>query len=305
MSMNKIDLTAPIAFHLAHTKGVDFVYKDELEALNDILAINYTKQFTPLKSIAERCWSLAIEANLGAQLPAQGLRLLQAFQYYALKSVEYRLLADNEQIEVVLPQGGIRFGYRDSDYWGIDDADMLVYLWISLLCEQDDDLDYLVEVQDHANVKWKDKASYLFFEIIAGFLKYKEVDVQDKIQAFVDESTADKISPELFEFVTYIALPTIDVMLKIFGGADEQLYRETMYRAAQSHAEFWSQERLGGLNPGPLSLPLTALPLTALARVAYKHFGYTLGFECDYIPEYFYQAELEAFDVSFLNDSEE
>ncbi|NRD74212.1 hypothetical protein HQQ94_13395 [Shewanella sp. VB17] len=32
--MNKIDLTAPIPFHLAHTKGVDFVYKDELAALN-------------------------------------------------------------------------------------------------------------------------------------------------------------------------------------------------------------------------------------------------------------------------------
>ncbi|NRD73825.1 immunity 49 family protein [Shewanella sp. VB17] len=298
--MNKIDLTAPIAFHLAHTKGVDFVYKNELARLNKILTINYAKQFTTLKSIAERCWSLAIKANNGAQLPAQGLRLLQAFQYYALKSVEYRLLADNEQIEVVLPQGGIRFGYRDSDYRAIDCADYSSYLWISLLCEQDDDLDYLVEVQDHPNVKWKTPAQYLYFEIIAGFLKLKDLDVQAKIQEFVDETTPDKISAGLNEFMTYIALPTIDVMLKIFGGADEQLYRETMYNAAQSHAEFWPQEQLAGKDDGPLSLPLTAL-----ARVAYKHRGYTLGFECDYIPEYFYQAELQAFDVSFLNASDE
>ncbi|CAM3088829.1 hypothetical protein VINE108274_17180 [Vibrio neptunius] len=73
-------------------------------------------------------------------------------------------------------------------------------------------------------------------------------------------------------------------VMKTVHQHDQEAYRKAMYRALEMHKEWWTHdEDFSQRVQGYISLPL----LTA-AKYAYEKHGFTLDFECGYLPSYIY-----------------
>lgn len=290
MSKN-VDLNKKIPFHLERLKGHGWVYNQQLDRLNEVLSycLSTSRNLALLHESSEH-QELAVLALHNAGNFERAFVHLQQMHYLGIKGLKRELLSDGQTINVNVLEDTLTLSMLEKEPY-LDSGDWFVYFWSALLHQQYQDLEYLVSIKD-APFRWIDDSVRLYSDILCGFLKLQDVNMQETIQAFVNASEFDKVSPESYDHAAHIKLPTLDVMLKIFGGADQDSYRQVMYKAALSHNKFWKQKRLAGKVNGDISLPLSAL-----ARLAYTNFGYTLGFECDYIPEYFYQSE--ASELSF------
>lgn len=282
-----------IPFHLQRIKKFSRLYNQEQERLNRTLTtLAFKTKGLKLFVISEchhrnACNALHCSAN-----PARALAHLQQMHYLGIKGFKRMMLSDNQTLDVCLLGETLTLQELPPEYCFLSGADWFIYFWSALLHGQDQDLDYLFSIKDRDLFNWADPAEKMFIDILARFLKYNDINMQEAIQAYVNASEFDKVSPESYDHIAHIQLPTLDVMLKVFGGADQDSYRQVMHKAALAHNKFWKQKRLQGIPSGDISLPLSAL-----ARIAYQRFGYTLGFECDYIPEYFYQSETS--EISF------
>lgn len=284
MSKN-VDLNKKIPFHLERLKGHGWVYNQQLESLNEVLSYSLsTSRRLHLLSVSSEHQGLAGFALHNAAQPARAFAHLQQMHYLGVKGLKRELLSDGQTVDVKVLEGTLTLSMLEKEPY-LDSGDWFVYFWSGLLHQQYQDLEYLTSIKE-APFRWFDDSIRLYSDIVCGFFKLQNVSMQETIQAFVNASDFDKVSPESYDHAAHIKLPTLDVLLKIFGGADQDSYRQVMYKAALAHNKFWKQKRLDGNVNGDISLPLTAL-----ARLAYSNFGYTLGFECDYIPEYFYQSE--------------
>ncbi|WP_028866214.1 Imm49 family immunity protein [Psychromonas aquimarina] len=290
--MSKIvDLNKKIPFHLERVKGYGWVYNQQLDGLNRVLSGSLsTSRNLLLLSVSTRHQRLASLALHNAGNSERAFVHLQQMHYLGIKGLKRELLSDGQTVNVKVLEDTLMLSMQEKEPL-LSSGDWFMYFWSALLHEQFQDLEYLASIKE-APFRWIDDSIRLYSDILCGVFKLQDINVQESIQAFVDASEFDKVSPESYDHAAHIKLPTLDVLLKLFGGADQNSYRQVMYKAALAHNKFWKQKRLDGKVNGDISLPLSAL-----ARLAYANFGYTLGFECDYIPEYFYKSE--ASELSF------
>lgn len=283
-----------VPYHMESLKNLSLLYyTQELEEYNSLMdaVCDDDVRDTDILWLSRDHLRLVYGAYFSAKNPQRAFLHLQQYQYFGVKGIERKLLRGDENIAVQVHGDTLSLGALVEDNRFFSGPDLLNYFWSSILLNKTNDAQYLADVSRHDKADWFNKEMAVYSDILAGFFHYKAIDVKAEIELFVAITDIDIISTDLYDFVAHIALPTISVMLKVFGAASEEEYREAIYAATQAHYEFWSQERLEGLTTGDLSLPLMAL-----AKIAYRKYGYTLGFITDYIPEYIYQMspELEA-----------
>ncbi len=279
-----------IPFHLEITKNRSGLYNQELTFTHPEsfdLSLNLSRDRKLMYSSYSELF-LASRAFHSSGDAFRALMHLNYFNYFGVQGLRRGLLRASETIEVKLYKDKLTLGAIEVSE---PSADWHHYFWNSILLGVSEDTEFLVKIIDSELFYWNGEDTRVYYDIILGFFKYKDVDVLKTIQSLVDVTELDD-TVEGLDFSTNIMFPTIDVMLKIFGGASKEEYQQTIHRAAMRHFDFWSLKRLQGLNYGNISLPLSAL-----ARLAYRQFGYDLGFECDYIPEYFIKGDIP--EISF------
>ena len=295
--MQSVDLSRPLPFHLERLKGHAWLYQERLESLDWVMNMIRTESRTlDLFDIANDHLALASKALHSAAAPARAFEHLQQMHYLGIKGYKRKLMADGDTLSVKIPADTLVLKPLPADNRFLSYADWTIYFWSAVLHDQYQDMTYLVSIKEADNFNWElDPPSHMMSDILAGFFRVKAVDVAALIQDFVSATEFGKISTASYDHVANVTLPTIDVMLKIFGGAEEVQYRQAMYLALQSHDKFYSLPRMAGHSVGDISLPLSAL-----AKLAYRKFGYTLGFYSDYVPEVIYQIEDQAISFESL-----
>ncbi|WP_273975922.1 Imm49 family immunity protein [Vibrio parahaemolyticus] len=282
--------------------GARKVYKDQpgnIAALTDVIT---------RRLVQSEEWNYVNPGDLGFALYTRSLYLkladidsalhsLVAWQYFESKSIEYALLEDGEKITISLPNKEVSFGFHsDRDLRGIEGAHLEISTWRSLLCEDFDSARRFVKTVDHPQVKWRSESGDTFMRLLGCVFSLSDGELMDLIQEYVNHSASEPVSHDKPDSVTYLDLPVIDVMMKVFGGADEKTYQKAIYSAVQNHHEYWSQPRLNDSEHGYFSMQLTTL-----AKVAFARHGYRIGFETDYVPEAFYTRPLPTLSYDFLN----
>ncbi|MDG2779353.1 hypothetical protein P7L92_23250 [Vibrio parahaemolyticus] len=282
--------------------GARKVFKDEsanIAALTDII----TRRLAQSEE-----WCYVNPGDLGFEIYTKSLYLnladidsalhaLVAWQYFDSKSIEYALLEDGENITISLPNKEVSFGFHsDRDHRGIEGGDLHVSTWFSLLCEDFDNARRFVKTVEHPQIKWRRQSGEILLRLIGGVFGLSDGEPMDLIQEYVNLSASEPVNHGEPDAVTYLHLPMIDVIMKVFGGADEITYQKAMYSAVQNHHEYWSQPRLDDSEHGYFSMQLTTL-----AKVAFARHGYRIGFETDYVAEAFYTRPLPTLNYDFLN----
>lgn len=225
------------------------------------------------------------------------LHSLVAWQYFDSKSIEYALLEGGEKITISLPNKEVSFSFHTGkDYRGIEGNDLTVSTWRSLLCEDFDSARRFVEIVDHPQIEWQSESDKILLKMLGCVFGLTDGEPTDLIQEYVNFSASEPVNHGEPDAVTYLHLPMIDVIMKVFGGADEKTYQKAMYSAVQNHHEYWSQPRLNDSRHGYFSMQLTTL-----AKVAFARHGYCIGFETDYVPEAFCNQPLPTLSYDFLN----
>lgn len=282
--------------------GARKVYKEQpgnIAALTDIITTELAES---------EGWNYVNPGDLGFAIYTRSLYLkladidsalhsLVAWQYFESKSIEYALLEDGEKITISLPNKEVSFGFHtDRDYRRIQGGDLYGLTWFSLLCEDFDSARRFVKTVDHPQIKWLGQSGKVLLRLIGCVFGLSDGEPMDLIQEYVNLSASEPVNRGEPDAVTYLHLPMIDVIMKVFGGADEKTYQKTMFSAVQNHHEYWSQPRLNDSKHGYFSMQLTTL-----AKVAFARYGYRIGFETDYVPEAFYTRPLPTLSYDFLN----
>ncbi|WP_273994507.1 Imm49 family immunity protein [Vibrio parahaemolyticus] len=282
--------------------GARKVYKEQsgnIAALTDIITTELAES---------EGWNYVNPGDLGFAIYTRSLYLkladidsalhsLVAWQYFESKSIEYALLEDGEKITISLPNKEVSFGFHtDRDYRRIQGGDLYGLTWFSLLCEDFDSARRFVKTVDHPQIKWLGQSGKVLLRLIGCVFGLSDGEPMDLIQEYVNLSASEPVNHGEPDVVTYLHLPVIDVIMKVFGGADEKTYQKAMFSAVQNHHEYWSQPRLNDSKHGYFSMQLTTL-----AKVAFARYGYRIGFETDYVPEAFYTRPLPTLSYDFLN----
>lgn len=262
-----------------------------LKRFNKYYEWNYVPFSLPVSSLQ----SIGACAYHATEDMDAALSALVAWQYFDTKSIEYRLLEKDHQVSVALPKQTITFDFLERDCRDIEGGNLQGAVWRALLCEDIASARWLAGSGDSPHVSWLDECDKIYLALMAAVFDFTDDDPMELIQAFVDASTHEKLSGIAFECATYIDLPSIDVMMKVFGGSDEQEYQQAMYKAVKSHHEYWSRPDIERPLNGYFSMRLTTL-----AKVAYLRHGYHLGFETDYVPEAFYTQPMPELNYDFL-----
>ncbi len=230
-----------------------------------------------------------------ANLPERAYAHFRLWLYYGLKDIERKLLPasdglDDDQIatltinvygsELVCPAL-----IQEARFYYI--TDWFEYFFSAVVLDDRQTMEVLAQMRYDPIFDWADDSQKIYSDLLMGFFGLEPHDMEQTFQAFIDASSQGRVNDASFVHTSDIKLPLFEVMQQMFSD-DEQAYRQSMHKALHRHYEFWRQDKLKGNIAGNLSLPLTAM-----ARVAYKRFGYTLDFENDYVPEYFYQVDDE------------
>ncbi|WP_050904608.1 Imm49 family immunity protein [Vibrio campbellii] len=278
------------------------VFKDEsanIAALTDII----TRRLAQTEE-----WNYVNPGDLGFEIYTKTLYLnladidsalhsLVDWQYFDSKSIEYALLEGGEKITISLPNKEVSFSFHTGkDYRGIEGNDLTVSTWRSLLCEDFDSARRFVEIVDHPQIEWQSESDKILLKMLGCVFGLTDGEPTDLIQEYVNLSASEPVNHGEPDAVTYLHLPMIDVIMKVFGGADEKTYQKAMYSSVQNHHEYWSQPRLNDSRHGYFSMQLTTL-----AKVAFARHGYCIGFETDYVPEAFCNQPLPTLSYDFLN----
>lgn len=229
-----------------------------------------------------------------AAMPERAYAHMRLWLYYGVKDIARKLLPASDSFgndktaeaivvnvygtELICPA----LPQRERFYYI---TDWFEYFYGALLFDNQQDLQFLAKCRFDPLFDWADESQKLYSDLIAGFFNIEEHDLKQKYQAFIAASERGTVNDTSFVHTSRIKLPVLEVIQEMLSG-DEQAYRVSMHRALTQHYEFWRQDKLKGDTAGDISVPLTAM-----ARVAYQRFGYTLGFENDYVPEYFYRVD--------------
>ncbi|HAS6741260.1 TPA: hypothetical protein GRI67_24060 [Vibrio parahaemolyticus] len=282
--------------------GARKLYKEQpgnIAALTDIITTELAES---------EGWNYVNPGDLGFAIYTRSLYLkladidsalhsLVAWQYFESKSIEYALLEDGEKITISLPNKEVSFGfYTDRDYRRIQGGDLYGLTWFSLLCEDFDSARRFVKTVGHPQIKWLGQSGKVLLRLIGCVFGLSDGEPLDLIQEYVNLRASEPVNHGEPDAVTYLHLPMIDVIIKVFGGADAKTYQKAMFSAVQNHHEYWSQPRLNDSKHGYFSMQLTTL-----AKVAFARYGYRIGFETDYVPEAFYTRPLPTLSYDFLN----
>ena len=283
-----------VPFHLEHIKGYTWVYNKELLSEHHDgfeFSVNISKDILLLARASTEL-SLATWANFNASNSERAIGHLHYLNYFGISGFKRLLLPKNETIEIQLHKYILDLSGEKGEKakHSVSGASWSKYFWNAILLGKADDARYLSSILESDIFYWSNDAEKLFFHICCAFFKLNELDINQGIQELVN--LTEDCSFELLDFSTSIMLPTISVLTKITSGEGEVAYQKVVHSAAMEHYKFWKQKRLEGKNVGNFSLPLSAL-----ARFAFNKFGYELGFECDYIPEYFIKGDFP--DISF------
>lgn len=223
------------------------------------------------------------------------LRAIDIRQYFSMRQTEYTLLKPEEVISVVLPNAELTFGKNSEDSDSVEGAKLTDLLWMSLFCQEVNDMKYLISIADSPFIEWRSERSKLFFDFVAVMFGLNQSDPKLLLQQFVDKSSSEELQPLAFQHATYIQLPVIDVIITLFSQNSEREYQNAMYLAVEAHSKHWSSKSLCKEREGFFSIPLLAL-----AKFAYQKFGYRLSFESDYVPEQLYTRDMPKPGYSFL-----
>ncbi|HBC3568741.1 TPA: hypothetical protein KD091_004861, partial [Vibrio parahaemolyticus] len=252
--------------------GARKVYKEQpgnIAALTDIITTELAES---------EGWNYVNPGDLGFAIYTRSLYLkladidsalhsLVAWQYFESKSIEYALLEDGEKITISLPNKEVSFGFHtDRDYRRIQGGDLYGLTWFSLLCEDFDSARRFVKTVDHPQIKWLGQSGKVLLRLIGCVFGLSDGEPMDLIQEYVNLSASEPVNHGEPDAVTYLHLPMIDVIMKVFGGADEKTYQKAMFSAVQNHHEYWSQPRLNDSKHGYFSMQLTTLAKVAFAR---------------------------------------
>ncbi|WP_407528958.1 hypothetical protein [Vibrio parahaemolyticus] len=282
--------------------GARKLYKEQpgnIAALTDIITTELAES---------EGWNYVNPGDLGFAIYTRSLYLkladidsalhsLVAWQYFESKSIEYALLEDGEKITISLPNKEVSFGfYTDRDYRRVQGGDLYGLTWFSLLCEDFDSARRFVKTVGHPQIKWLGQSGKVLLRLIGCVFGLSDGEPLDLIQEYVNLSASEPVNHGELDAVTYLHLPMIDVIIKVFGGADAKTYQKAMFSAVQNHHEYWNQPRLNDSKHGYFSMQLTTL-----AKVAFARYGYRIGFETDYVPEAFYTRPLPTLSYDFLN----
>lgn len=287
---------APIPYHAQFFKALVTPYRMVvLTLLEDFEDYNeYGK--LDLEDVSRRGGAISLGVYHAKDDIKSCLQAIEMQQYFGVKNVKWHLLAEQETIDVMLPQGKATLAHRKDKYNGLDGSDLVDLCWLSLFCEEVEDIHYLATLAEHPNTKWYSERSRIFFDIQLALFGVKATNVHERIQQFVEYSTPEHLSELAFKHANLIDLVNIDLMIKVFTGVSEEEYQQAMHQAVQSHHEYWSGKDVKEERDGFFSMPLLAL-----AKFAYQKYGYRLGFETDYVPEPFYTQKMPEFSYLFLD----
>ncbi len=222
------------------------------------------------------------------------LQMFSAWQYFSKKRLEYCMLQGDEKVTFELPNGTLTFPHLPRDSQTITRGELIIGMWSAVLYEDLDFAKLLYAYLGQPNVDGITDLDKIYINLTASLFNFIDADPMDLIQNYVD-GIKDLPNSDYSNVITCNYLPSLDVMMKVFGGGSEVEYQRSMHFAVQNYHEFWRRPGFDEDLPGHLSVVLTTL-----AKVAYFRHGYTLGFETDYVPELLYKNQVPELCYDFI-----
>ncbi|PAU37383.1 hypothetical protein CKF94_15985 [Vibrio coralliilyticus] len=200
------------------------------------------------------------------------------------------------QRALIQPVGDIiPFTYQGVDFaipasgkmQSIPSPEWLEMIYLAIVTGRYQDLNLLMGLLNSGQVFHRAELQSLHCEIVLHMLGLKD---SEDISAAINQLTTLVDSKESlshgkwapFHAIT-ITLGFFDVM-KTVHQQDQDAYRKAMYRALEMHKEWWTHDE----DFSQRAQGYVATPLLVAAKYAYEKYGFTLDFECGYLPSYIY-----------------
>ncbi|WP_237767900.1 Imm49 family immunity protein [Vibrio bivalvicida] len=169
----------------------------------------------------------------------------------------------------------------------IPSPEWLEMIYLAIVTGRYQDLNLLMDLLNSGQVFHRAEIPSLHCEIVLHMLGLKD---SEDISAAINQLTTLIDSKESLSQGKWVPFHAITITLGFFDvmktvhQQDQDAYRKAMYRALEMHKEWWTHDK----DFSQIAQGYVAMPLLAAAKYAYEKYGFTLDFECGYLPSYIY-----------------